>query len=97
MPGQEFLIRTKAPLMVCQVLKFDNRAEMEDFIREQTAARALVAYAHQYEGTTLTAYIGLLADHDWKDKSDQEIANKMAALVRRMSDWYHHNIMKHEE
>lgn len=94
MPGEEFLIRTKPPLIVCQVLHFNTVDDMDRFI----VANKVTCGAKQFDGKVLTAYCGMLSSYDWKDKTADEVAQKMAAIVRRMSDWYHHNIfLKNEE
>jgi hypothetical protein len=77
----EFIIRTKPPIIVGQVVKGD----IDDLIREYQP----MAYGRPYDHSFAIFYAGLLASYEWSG-TPQEQADYLAKIMRKMSDFYLH-------
>jgi hypothetical protein len=90
--NQTFIIRTKKPRLVGQVIDFENESDTQHFIETSGVA----AFAKQYKDLRLIAIVDSLADLNYEElgvSTAQEAADKLAKIARRMSDWYN-NVSK---
>lgn len=81
----EFIIRTQPPIIVGQVVK----GNIEELVKHHQPT----AYEKAYEADWAVFYAGLLAEFDWQGTT-QEQADYLAKIMRKMSDFYLHNILK---
>jgi hypothetical protein len=84
--GRQFILHSRPPYILAEIHAFENLSEEK---RMEIERQATIGSRLDYGIETFFFFPVWIVHADaFENKSDQEIADSIAGLMRRMADWY---------
>lgn len=86
LPGVGLVLQTTAPFYVGQIIQFETRSRLDDFVAKRQANDGFFIGGKPHGYNILVVFAGVLAGK--VELNTQTQADALAAVYRKMSDFY---------